>query len=229
MIEGRPVEQHRPWPRLVVNEHGWQDVAKQLAAGHATLIGLWADVGAVHMAALEPAQNEIAVVTIECPQGQFPSVGAVHPPALRLERAVRDLYGLEPVGSPDVRPWLDLGVWSVQHPLGAKHEASPASAPYPFLKTEGEGLHQVPVGPVHAGIIEPGHFRFTANGETVARLEERLGYVHKGIEGLMSGAPLDKAGRLACRTSGDSAVAYAFAFARAVEAALETQVPQRAT
>ena len=58
-------------------------------------------------------------------------------------------------------------------------------APYPFLPVEGESLHQIPVGPVHAGIIEPGHFRFTANGETVVRLEERLGYVHKGIETLM--------------------------------------------
>ena len=64
---------------------------------------------------------------------------------------------------------------------------------------------------MHAGIIEPGHFRFTANGETVVRLEQRLGYVHKGIEALMAGADLDKAARLAGRTSGDSTVAYASA------------------
>jgi Ni,Fe-hydrogenase III large subunit len=81
---------------------------------------------------------------------------------------------------------------------------------------------------VHAGIIEPGHFRFTASGETVVRLEERLGYVHKGIEGLMAGAPLDKAARLAGRTSGDSTVAYALAFAHAFEAAAEVEVPPRA-
>src|SRR5207237_3194891 len=101
-------------------------------------------------------------------------------------------------------------------------------ARYSFLPTEGEGLHEIPVGPVHAGIIEPGHFRFTANGETVVRLEQRLGYVHKGIESLMAGAPLDKAARLAGRTSGDSTVAYALAFAHAVEAALEVNVPPRA-
>ncbi len=70
---------------------------------------------------------------------------------------------------------------------------------YAFLPVEGEGLHQIPVGPVHAGIIEPGHFRFTANGEHVVRLEQRLGYVHKGIEGLMAGAPLERAAKLACR------------------------------
>src|SRR6185503_18354681 len=99
------------------------------------------------------------------------------------------------------------------------------AAPYAFLPAEGNALHQIPVGPVHAGIIEPGHFRFTANGETVVRLEQRLGYVHKGIESLMAGATLEKAARLAGRTSGDSTVAYAFAFARAVEAALEIKVP----
>ena len=82
---------------------------------------------------------------------------------------------------------------------------------------------------MHAGIIEPGHFRFTANGETVVRLEERLGYVHKGIEGLMAGARRSRAPRkLAGRISGDSTVAYALAFARAVEAALGIEAPPRA-
>ena len=81
---------------------------------------------------------------------------------------------------------------------------------------------------MHAGIIEPGHFRFTANGETVVRLEERLGYVHKGIEGLMAGADLERAAQLAGRISGDSTVAYALAFARAVEAALGIEPPPRA-
>ncbi len=116
----------------------------------------------------------------------------------------------------------------MQHPLGAEPNALPDAAPYAFLPVEGESLHQIPVGPVHAGIIEPGHFRFTANGETVVRLEERLGYVHKGIEALMTGASLDQAARLAGRTSGDSTVAYAIAFARAVEAALGVEAPPRA-
>ena len=93
---------------------------------------------------------------------------------------------------------------------------------------EGESLHVIPVGPVHAGIIEPGYFRFTANGETVVRLEERLGYVHKGIESLMAGADLQRGCQLAGRTSGDSTVAYAYAFARAAEAALGLEVPPRA-
>ena len=207
-IEGRKIAEHRPCPRLVVDEGGWRFAASQLSAGSWTLLGLWGDTDAVHMAVLEEGAREIAVVTLPCPDGNFPSVGALHPAAIRLERAVRDLYGLEPVGSPDTRPWLDLGFWHVQHPLGDRRNAPAGRAPYPFLPTAGEGLHQIPVGPVHAGIIEPGHFRFTANGETVVRLEQRLGYVHKGIEALMAGASLDTAARLAGRTSGDSTVAY---------------------
>jgi Ni,Fe-hydrogenase III large subunit len=199
-----------------------------VSTGYWVLLGLWGDTGAVHMTVLDESTGDIAVVSIECPAGRFPSVGALHPPAIRLERALRDLFGLEPVGSPDQRPWLDLGFWGVQHPLGARRDVAAERTPYAFLPTEGESLHQIPVGPVHAGIIEPGHFRFTANGETVVRLEQRLGYVHKGIEALMAGATLDKAARLAGRTSGDSTVAYALAFARAVEAALKAEVPPRA-
>jgi Ni,Fe-hydrogenase III large subunit len=144
----------------------------------------------------------------------------VHPPAIRLERAIRDLFGLEPEGAPDTRAWLDHGKWGVSR--------DHARAPYVFLPAEGESLHQIPVGPVHAGIIEPGHFRFTAGGETIVRLEERLGYVHKGIEKLMEGASLDRAAKLAGRTSGDSTVAYAVGFARAAEAALGIEIPPRA-
>ena len=107
-------------------------------------------------------------------------------------------------------------------------EGRTPAAPYAFLPVEGEGLHQIPVGPVHAGIIEPGHFRFTANGEHVVRLEQRLGYVHKGIESLMAGATLEQAAKLAGRTSGDSTVAYAFAFAQAAEAALQDRRRRRA-
>jgi hypothetical protein len=116
----------------------------------------------------------------------------------------------------------------VTQPLGARKKSRKPQEAYVFLPVEGEDLHQIPVGPVHAGIIEPGHFRFTANGETVVRLEARLGYVHKGIDGLMTGADLDKGAKLACRVSGDSTVAYAIAFAQAVESALQVKVPERA-
>ena len=163
------------------------------------LLGLWGETDAVHMALLNEGPLEIAVVTIESKNGAFPSVAACHAPAIRLERTIQDVYGLRAVGLPDQRPWLDHGRWGVQHPLGTQAKIPLPLAPYPFLTAEGESLHQIAVGPVHAGIIEPGHFRFTASGETVARLEERLGYVHKGTESLIVGASLDRAARLAGR------------------------------
>lgn len=220
------VEGHRPWPRAVVDEAGWQTAIDALAVGRWTLSGLWGDNGAVHMAVIG-ADGDVAVFTFECHDGRFPSVGARHAPAIRLERAIRSLFGYEPTGAPDTRPWLDHGVWDIAHPLGTRVPTQ-GSVSYQFLAGEGEGLHQVPVGPVHAGIIEPGHFRFTANGEFVVRVEERLGYVHKGIESLMADAPLDRAAKLAARTCGDSTVAYSYAFARAAEAATQTTPPPRA-
>ena len=157
----------------------WRHAANELAAGRATLLGLWGDAGAscsVHMALIEPNTNDIAVVSLECADQTFPSVGALHPPAIRLERAIASLYGLEPVGAPDTRPWLDLGFWDVQHPLGARIPAPDTRRAYEFLPVEGENLHQIPVGPVHAGIIEPGHFRFTAGRRNggAARTAPRL-------------------------------------------------------
>ena len=225
---GRPVEGHRPWPRAVVDAEAWRFAVSQAGAGRWTMIGLWGDAGAVHMALGDDGAAAIAVISLDCPDGRFPSVAQWHPPALRLERAIRDLHGLEPEAANDLRPWLDHGRWGVRHPLGLAKPDPATPTPYDFLPTEGESLHRIPVGPVHAGIIEPGHFRFTANGETVVRLEERLGYVHKGIESLMAGAPIDRAARLAGHVSGDSTVAYAVAFARAVEAALGVEAPPRA-
>jgi Ni,Fe-hydrogenase III large subunit len=216
-----------PWPRAIVGEDAWSEAIAGLLGGHWSLLGLWGEPAVVHLAVLDPALAEAAVLSLACPHGRYPSVGAQHAPAIRLERALFDLFGLEAAGARDRRPWLDHGRWPESHPLGA---ASPSAgpAPYAFLPSEGEALHQIPVGPVHAGIIEPGHFRFTASGETVVRLEERLGYAHRGLEGRMIGADLLSAARLAGRASGDSAVAYTIAFARAAEAALGAEAPVRA-
>ena len=207
---GKRIDAHRGAPRAVVDAATWILAARELQDARLSLLGLWGDRAVVHMALLDPAAKALGVLSLTCPANRFPSVGQLHPPAIRLERTVRDLYGLEADNAPDKRPWLDHG------------------KAYEFLPAEGEHLHQIPVGPVHAGIIEPGHFRFTAGGETVVRLEERLGYAHKGIEKLMAGASLERAAQLAGRVSGDSTVAYAIAFARAAEAALAIDVPARA-
>jgi Ni,Fe-hydrogenase III large subunit len=225
--EGRGIAAHRPWPRTLIDAETWRRASAALREGGLTLLGLWGEKAAVHMALFEEP-SEIAVLSLDCPERRFPSVGALHAPAIRLERSIRDLFGLEPEGALDVRPWLDHGKWGARHPLAEKPGAPAEKQAYAFLPTDGENLHQIPVGPVHAGIIEPGHFRFTAGGETVVRLEARLGYVHKGIERLMEGAELGRAAQLAGRVSGDSTVAYALAFARAAEAALGIAPPPRA-
>jgi Ni,Fe-hydrogenase III large subunit len=218
---------HRPWPRFDVDEAGWLRAAAELRDGAVGLCGYWAEPRRVNLALSDPSTSEICVLGLDCANRLFPSIAAVFPPAIRLERAIRDLHDLRAVGTPDPRPWLNHGRWPTASARSNTSFVDP-EASYPFLPAVGESLHQIPVGPVHAGIIEPGHFRFTAGGETVVRLEQRLGYVHKGIESLMVGAPLAGAARLAGRISGDSTVAYAIAFARAVEAATETAVPERA-
>jgi Ni,Fe-hydrogenase III large subunit len=213
------------WPRVRVSLEAWLGLYEALGRGDAELVAFWGEIDHVHLAVREGSAS--AIVSLRCIDGGYPSLGRLHPPAIRLERALRDLVGLQPTGLPDERPWLDHDRWDVRHPLG---EAKPSgdAAPYTFLPVEGEGLHQVPVGPVHAGVIEPGHFRFTVNGETVVRLEQRFGYAHKGTALLLAGASLDTAARLAGRISGDSTVAYAYAFALAVEAAMDTKAPRRA-
>jgi len=209
---GQRMLAQRPVPRARVPADIWHQAIAQLSAGALTLLSVWADAGCVHMALLEPEDSEIGVLTLPCPDGRYPSIARLHPPAIRLERAIHDLFGYLPEGLPDSRPWLD-------HRDGTN---------YAFLPVDGTGLHQIPVGPVHAGIIEPGHFRFTCDGETVVRMEQRLGYVHKGVDALFGGLAVDRAARLACRVSGDSTVAFGLGFARAVEAALGVSPPPRA-
>jgi hypothetical protein len=226
---GRAVAGHRPWPRYLLDDRGWREMIHQLSMSDWTLLGLWADGAEVHVALRDEENAAIAVASLACQERRFPSLADVRPAASRLERTIHDLFGLIPEDLPDARPWLDHGRWPHAAPL-AIVRGLPPSGPvvYPFLPVEGESLHQIPVGPVHAGVIEPGHFRFTCAGETVVRLEERFGYTHKGIEGHMAGKSLAEAARLAGRISGDSTVAYAIAFARAAEAATGTEAPPRA-
>ncbi|WP_287788036.1 hydrogenase expression protein HypE [Acidiphilium sp.] len=228
-LNGRIVSEHRPWPRMEVQADIWAEAAERLRQGALSLLGLWGEARAVHMAVADAGDgNRIRVLSLPCPEGHYPSVGRAHPPAIRLERAIADQFALVAVGLPDTRPWLDHGKWGVHAPLGARQNGARPAKVYEFLPVEGENIHQLPVGPVHAGIIEPGHFRISADGEVVVRLEERLGYTHKGVESLLQGADLMRAARLACRGSGDSTVAYGLAFAHAVESARAWFPPPRA-
>jgi Ni,Fe-hydrogenase III large subunit/Ni,Fe-hydrogenase III component G len=160
-----------------------------------------------------------------------PDLSAIFPSAARLQRAAHDLVGIHAIGG-DPRPWLRHAAWAADaFPLraGAVAAMPPGRGePYRFVQVEGDGVHEIAVGPVHAGTIEPGHFRFSVVGEKVLRLEERLGYVHKGIERRFESLSIADGVRLAARVSGDSTVAFAWAYAMAVEALTGTVVPDRA-
>jgi Ni,Fe-hydrogenase III large subunit len=222
------IASHRGWPRIQVGAGTWREMGEALREGKLDLLGEWGDAAAVHCALFEPASGQVQIASLDVLAGAAPSLAVFHAPAQRLERAIADLFGIEMVGLPDRRPWLDHDCWPLHAPLAPRALAAKDWPAYRFLEAEGPGLHQIPVGPVHAGIIEPGHFRFTASGETVVRLEERLGYTHKGIESILAGRSPEAAARIAARVCGDSTVAYSWAFARAVEGALGSPPPARA-
>ena len=163
---------------------------------------------------------------------RYPDLSLIFPVANRMQRSAFDMVGVH-CDADDQRPWTWAAAWPIdQFPLRRDFEASPKWEPgeedYPFVKVAGDGVHEIPVGPVHAGIIEPGHFRFQVVGEKVLRLEERLGYVHKGIEKRFEALGIAEAHRLAGRISGDSTVAYAWAYAQAVEQIASLAAPPRA-
>jgi Ni,Fe-hydrogenase III large subunit len=163
---------------------------------------------------------------------RYPDLSTIFPVANRMQRAAFDLVGVQ-CDADDQRPWAWQAAWPIDRfPLRRDFEPSPKWEPgqedYPFVRVAGDGVHEIAVGPVHAGIIEPGHFRFQVVGEKVLRLEERLGYTHKGIEKRFETLPIVDGHRLAGRVSGDSTVAYAWAYAQALEAIAGVAVPPRA-
>ncbi|SPE33952.1 membrane-bound (NiFe)-hydrogenase (Ehf-type, Group 4f), large subunit E [Burkholderiales bacterium] len=163
----------------------------------------------------------------------YPDLTATFFSAVRMQRAVADLSGLTAAGAGDARPWVRHAAWPADYyplrrePSGRERFAA-LDEQYPFVTVEGDGVHEIAVGPVHAGIIEPGHFRFSVVGEKVLRLEERLGYTHKGIEKRFEAMRLAQGTRLAARVSGDSTVAYGWAYCAAAEALCDGAVPERA-
>lgn len=162
----------------------------------------------------------------------YPDLANRFPAANRMQRATRDLVGIATDGG-DQRPWLRHGGWPADwYPL--RHDAGEVPAgdnlptDYDFVQVGGEGAHEIPVGPIHAGIIEPGHFRFSVIGERLLRLEQRLGYQHKGVERRLAGADFFTGAKLVGRVSGDSTCAFAWAYAAAVEAACGIEPSPRA-
>ena len=214
----------------------WRPLAQDVAASGGQLLALWAErhAGATALAAfLCDDKALVAELALADNETSYPGLADIFPCATRMQRAATDLCGVH-ARDGDTRPWLRHAAWPADYlPLAPHAGDRPPAAPpiaddYAFLRVSGDGVHEIPVGPVHAGIIEPGHFRFSIVGEKVLKLEERLGYVHKGIERLFARTPLEHGHRLAARVSGDSAVAYSWAYCQALEGIARTQAPARA-
>lgn len=217
----------------------WTAVAQSAQSNKARLVALWGtDRGTSgHVVSVAYAFGE-GLLWLRLPQASeertYPDIATYFPCAARMQRVVFDLNGLSALEGRDQRPWFNHGPWPRNyHPL--RHGATGQEVfdhplePYPYVRVSGEGVHEIAVGPIHAGTIEPGHFRFSVVGEKVLRLEERLGYAHKGIEKRFEQMPVTDGYRLAGRVSGDSTVAYAWAYCMAVESALDFEIPPRAS
>ncbi len=160
------------------------------------------------------------------------SLATWHYPASRFEREIHDLFGIVAEGHPDPRPLVRHAFWPPDYfPL--RNDAVPREfvddgRAFPFTEVGGEGVYEIPVGPVHAGVIEPGHFRFSVVGETIIDMKSRLYFTHKGTEKLFEGREPGAGVELAERISGDTTIGHSLAFCQALEAAAGTEVPERA-
>jgi Ni,Fe-hydrogenase III large subunit/Ni,Fe-hydrogenase III component G len=233
-----------PMQHATVTREQWQIAPKSVAEAGGRLVSLWGsdrrgiDGGFAVSAAYALAEGLVWLslpIPVSPPEGQasYPEIARIFPAAGRMQRACRDLLGLVAEEATDQRPWLRHGAWPDDYfPLRRENTglesfaASPES--YPFVMVEGDGAHEIAVGPVHAGIIEPGHFRFSVVGERVLRLEQHLGYKHKGIEKLFERAAPLQGHRLAGRVSGDTTVAYAWAYCMALESMVSGEISPRA-
>jgi len=155
---------------------------------------------------------------------RVPTLSDLSFPASRFERAMHDSFGIVPDGHPFLRPLIRHSHWpSSWYPM--RHENGPTPVitregeSYPFIEVQGAGVYEIPVGPVHAGMIEPGHFRFSVVGESILKMTARLWFVHRGIERMFEGVEVNDGVAIAERVSGDSAVAHTLAYCMAVEEA----------
>jgi len=229
-----------PARRAVLDASELREVCGRARAQKGRLVALWGGDEtrrrggyALHIALAD--RDGLLWLTVPLPREhpRYPGIADIFPSANRMQRAAYDLVGIHPQNSADHRKWLRHrawpgGVFPLRKDIELAAHFPPAEDHYPFVKVEGEGVHEIPVGPVHAGTIEPGHFRFSIVGEKILRLEERLGYKHKGIEKRFESMTLEEGAKLAGRVSGDSTVAFAWAYAMAVEGASGTRPPPRA-
>ena len=177
------------------------------------------------------------LLTLELPvapaPGTFPSLSSTVHAAALYEREIQDLFGLVADSHPDPRPLVHHPHWPAgEHPLRKDfpldRKPPRVDGATTFRRVDGEGVFEIPVGPVHAGIIEPGHFRFSVAGEPIVHLEAQLYYVHKGIEKLCEGQTLERCLFFSERISGDETFANSLAYCEAVETIAGIEAPPRA-
>ena len=229
-----------PVHSLVLDVEDWGTAARAASESGFRHAGIWGDQVGEHIcvrACLVFNSDYLVLVTrVPLSHPVLASHTPCFPAANRLERHLHDMLGIGFLDHHDHRRWTRHCAWPEGvYPLrndfpvtGDSPKRAPADSDYPFVRILGSGVYEIPVGPVHAGIIEPGHFRFQAVGEYILHLEERLGYVHKGIEKIAVGRDAAELARLAGRISGDSTVAHTWAVCMAMERAAEVQVPPRA-
>ena len=226
--------------------HGMVDAAQlrslceQVKHDGGKLVALWGSdestrgAGyALHVSLVTAPGMLCLTLPVKTERPAYPDLSDLFPGASRMQRAVADLLGLHATGADDPRKWIRHGSWPGSiHPLRKNFDGNTVfpteTDAYPFVTVTGEGVHEIAVGPVHAGTIEPGHFRFSVIGDRVLRLGQRLGYKHKGIEKRFESMNLEQGAKLAGRICGDSTVAYAWAYAQAVESVTGTTPPPRA-
>ncbi|MGC2165605.1 MAG: NADH-quinone oxidoreductase subunit C [Gallionella sp.] len=204
-------------------------ICQQVKDGGGRLVALWGSDArlhgkgyGLHVTLVNESGLVCLNVALSAEQPEYPDISRIFPAANRMQRAAYDMLGIFAQQGQDHRKWVRHAAWhSGNFPLRKDFDDALARSngldEYAFVRVEGQGVHEIPVGPVHAGIIEPGHFRFSIIGERVLRLEQRLGYVHKGIEKRFESLTLRQGAKLAGRVSGDSTVAYAWAYAMAAE------------
>jgi Ni,Fe-hydrogenase III large subunit/Ni,Fe-hydrogenase III component G len=188
----------------------------------------------VHYLFAHPKDNWFvdAAVTVPAEAPAIDSLSTLCYPASRFEREIFDLFGVVPLGHADPRPLVRHGFWPKDYfPLRKDSEPQTFTddgRPFPFQEVGGEGVYEIPVGPVHAGIIEPGHFRFSVVGETIIDMKARFYFTHKGTEKLFEGKLPSEAVKLAECVSGDTTIGHALTLCQAVESLSGVSVPPRA-
>jgi Ni,Fe-hydrogenase III large subunit len=229
LIRSAATEPCFPWPRHVLTSAEWAQMAAALADEPTlALLALWADTAHVHAILTDEAAGEPLLATTRTEAGLYAALSPTRPLAAWFERMVQDLWGHTAAGGIDERPWLDHGHWPQSRPMALRpDDLRGRSEPQEFLPVEGEDLDQIPLGPIHGGIEPASHLHITGRGETITRLESRLGYTHKGTLSLMRGKSPRAAARFAARLSGEATVAHAIAFAQATEAAVQAEPAPR--